>query len=204
MKCIVGLGNPGSEYRLTRHNIGFRAVEAVAERLNALPRQGNESYSLYTAPTESGELLLVFPQTYMNNSGVAVLAVMERFGVNSDELLVAVDDFQLPLGMLRMRGKGSDGGHNGLASIIYYLNTDMFARLRIGVAGETMPEHHTHDAMADYVLDRFISAEENVLPQLIRHAADAARCWAEHGIAITMNQYNKNFFTSGDAPERVL
>jgi PTH1 family peptidyl-tRNA hydrolase len=204
VKCIVGLGNPGGEYRSTRHNIGFRVVDALAERMNVLPRQENELFAWYTAPTESGNLVLLFPQTYMNNSGAAVLAAMEQFSVLHDEILVTVDDFQLPFGTLRMREKGSDGGHNGLASIIYHLQSDLFPRLRIGVAGETMPERHTHDAMADYVLDRFSAAEEKVLPQLTGHAADAILCWIEHGIAKTMSQFNRNFFTSGDAPERVL
>ena len=176
----------------------------LAERLNVHHRQENELYLWDTALTEFGTLVLVFPQTYMNNSGMAVLAAMEQFGVLRDELLVTVDDFQLPFGTLRLREKGSDGGHNGLASIIYHLQSDLFPRLRIGVAGETMPERHTHDAMADYVLDRFSSAEEKVLPQLTRHASDAVVSRIEHGIAKTMSQFNRNFFTSGDAPERVL
>lgn len=189
---------------MTRHNIGFRVVETLAEMLHASPGPETEFYTWHAVQSPSGDLALVCPQTYMNNSGRAVREAMDRFDAGLDEVVVMVDDFQLPFGTLRLRGKGSDGGHNGLASIIYHVQSDLFPRLRIGVAGATMPERHTHDAMAGYVLERFTADEEKVMPQLLRHAADAALSWAGHGIARTMSQYNKNFFTSGDFPERVL
>lgn len=196
MKCIVGLGNPGNRYRFTRHNIGFRAAETFIEKVNAKHVEGNQLFEGYQAAVNGSEVLIVMPQTYMNNSGVAVREIHQRYEIGFDNFLVLSDDFQLPFGTLRLRAKGSDGGHNGLASIIYHLQTDLIPRLRFGVGGKSMPQRHTHESMADYVLTRFDPDEEKFLPQLLQHSANAIQSWITAGIAKTMSLYNKNFFTS--------
>ncbi|MDD8017901.1 MAG: aminoacyl-tRNA hydrolase [Bacteroidota bacterium] len=194
MKCIVGLGNPGNRYRHTRHNIGFRAAEVLIEKFKAQHSYGNELYECYKANIDSTEVLIVMPQTYMNNSGFAVREFRLKHECSVDDLLIIYDDFQLPFGTLRMRTKGSDGGHNGLASIIYQLQSDMIPRMRAGVGGTTFPEHHTHELMAEYVLTNFDALEEKFLPQLLLLISDACKSWIEAGLPKTMNLYNRNFF----------
>lgn len=201
MKCIVGLGNPGNRYRFSRHNIGFLALEILTEKIKAQPFEGNELYEISKAVIGENEVLLTQPQTYMNNSGTAVREIHQKYEIGFDDFMIVFDDFQLPYGTLRMRTKGSDGGHNGMASIIYHLQSDLISRLRIGVAGKSIPELHTHDAMADYVLARFEPDEEKLLPQLLHHATDAIISWTREGIVKTMSQYNKNFFNSGTSME---
>lgn len=193
MKCIVGLGNPGNRYRSSRHNIGFAVVEHVINTIHADMFEGNEYYECSKGTIGNIETLLVMPQTYMNNSGVAVRELVNKYNLALDDIMIAFDDFQLPLGTLRMRAKGSDGGHNGIASVIYHLQSEFIPRLRIGVAGLSLPEEHTRETMADYVLSRFEPDEEKLLPQLLQHAADALLCWANEGIMRAMNLFNKRF-----------
>ncbi len=199
MKCIVGLGNPGNRYRFTRHNIGFLAIEFLIDKLKAKHFEGNSFYECYQTSRSEESLLFVMPQTYMNNSGIAVREMSQKYELFAVDVLILYDDFQLPFGTLRLRPKGSDGGHNGLSSIIYHLENDLVPRLRIGVGGKTVPEEHTHESMADYVLSRFDTDEEKLLPQLLNHTHDACVSWIETGIQKTMNQYNRNFFTSTNA-----
>jgi PTH1 family peptidyl-tRNA hydrolase len=163
--------------------------------LNSATATGSELLECSIASQDHGDLLLVLPVTFMNNSGAAVLEVLQRYDIRSEDLLIIVDDFQLPFGTLRMRSRGSDGGHNGLASVIDHLQSDLFPRLRIGVAGTTIPERHTHEAMADYVLGRFEDAEEKELPHVLAEVSKAVRSWCVDGIAKTMSKYNKNVFT---------
>lgn len=195
MKCIVGLGNPGIQHRFTRHNIGFLAVESLIEKINARPFEGNEFYECSKGSSGDSDVLLMMPQTYMNNSGIAVREACSKYGIDFDNVLIVFDDFQLPFGTLRMRAKGSDGGHNGMASVVYHLQSDLIPRLRIGVAGPSIPERHTHDAMAEYVLASFEPAEEKLLPQLLHQTDDACISWMNEGIVKTMSIFNKNFFT---------
>jgi PTH1 family peptidyl-tRNA hydrolase len=195
VKCIIGLGNPGGEYAATRHNIGFRVIATIADAQKVRLRPGDGEYYSAVVGIGDEECVLALPTTFMNNSGVAVLEMCSRYGVTSDELLVVFDDFQLPFGTLRIRGHGSDGGHNGLGSIIYHLETDRIARLRIGVAGATIPLEHTHEAMAGYVLTAFEPDEEKRLPTLLGKAAEACLSWARDGVPKTMNVFNKNFFS---------
>lgn len=194
MRCIVGLGNPGNRYRFTRHNIGFLAVELLMEKINAQHFEGNELYECSKGQIGEHEVLIMMPQTYMNNSGVAVRELHQKYNIGFDDFMILLDDFQLPFGTLRMRAKGSEGGHNGMASIIYHLQSDLIPRLRLGVAGTTIPNEHTHESMADYVLTRFEPNEEKLLPQLLQHTTDAICSWVNDGIAKTMSLYNKNFF----------
>lgn len=199
MKCIVGLGNPGSRYKFTRHNVGFLAIEYLIGRFRARHNHSNELYECYDALVDGCNTILVMPQTYMNNSGMAVREILQRYEVAMEDLMVMYDDFQLPFGTIRTRPKGSDGGHNGLASIIYHVQSDLIPRLRIGVGGTTMPEHHTHEIMAEYVLTPFQEEEQKFLPQLLQYAGDACILWMTAGIQKTMSLYNKNFLRSADA-----
>ncbi len=199
MKCIVGLGNPGNRYRFTRHNIGFLAIDFLIERFKAKSFESTSFYECYQGLLENESLLFVMPQTYMNNSGTAVRELRQKYDLAPADFLILYDDFQLPFGTLRLRPKGSDGGHNGLASIIYQLENDLIPRLRIGVGGKTLPGKHTHETMADYVLSRFDTDEEKLLPQLLNYAHNACVSWVETGIQRTMSVYNRNFFTSANA-----
>jgi len=200
VKCIIGLGNPGSEYAHTRHNIGFRVIDTIAAQKRIRLREGDGEFYSGLFTVEGERVLLAAPTTYMNNSGIAVLDLCRLHGMTADDLLVVFDDFQLPLGALRIRQSGSDGGHNGLGSIVYHLGTDRIARLRIGVAGSTIPDTHTHEAMAGYVLTGFEQNEEQQLPLLLEKAADACVSWARDGVLKTMNRFNKNFFSGSVEP----
>lgn len=195
MKCIVGLGNPGSNYAPTRHNIGFRVVEAVAdkERVLLVPGEGDYYSGVFRAGGD--EIVLALPTTFMNNSGTAVRDLCERYALAPQDVLIVLDDFQIPFGTLRLRPRGSDGGHNGLGSVIYHLESEEVPRLRFGVAGETMPELHTHEAMASYVLRSFDMDEEKKLPMLLDKAAEACAVWARDGMSAVMNTHNRNFFS---------
>ena len=191
---IVGLGNIGEEYKDTRHNIGFTILDAMAMASNISftdRRYGAVCQIRY----KGRELILLKPSTYMNLSGNAVSYWLKKEKIPVENMLVIVVDIALPLGSIRMRSKGSDGGHNGLASVIYHLQSDLIPRLRFGVASKTIPEKHSHDNMADYVLTRFDAGEEKFLPQLLQYSAEAIQSWVTNGIAKTMSSYNKNFYS---------
>lgn len=195
MRCIVGLGNPGTRYRDTRHNIGFLAVERLHRSFGRIRSGADDLAEWSIARIEDEETLLLLPQTYMNASGEAVGEAMQRFTITTEELLVIYDDFQIPFGTLRLRPHGSDGGHNGLASIIGCTGTDRIPRLRIGVGGTTLPDEHTHASMADYVLSPFTTVEQGRLPDLLGHCQDACVRWLTKGIGPAMNAFNRDFFT---------
>ncbi len=199
MKCIVGLGNPGNRYKFTRHNIGFLAIEFLIDKFRAKHFEGNSLYECYQTSLAEDSLLLVMPQTYMNNSGTAVREIHQKYEIPIADLLILYDDFQIPFGTLRLRPKGSDGGHNGLSSIIYHLENDLVPRLRIGVGGKTLPSEHSTGSMVEYVLSRFDTEEEKLLSQLLAYTHNACTSWVEAGIQKTMNLYNRNFFTSANA-----
>jgi PTH1 family peptidyl-tRNA hydrolase len=199
VKCIVGLGNPGSRYRFTRHNIGFLALELMIASFKASHAESNDLFECYQTSIGETPVLFLMPQTYMNNSGVAIREIRQQYDLALEDILVLFDDFQLPFGTLRLRPKGSDGGHNGIASVIYHLQSDLIPRLRIGVGGATLPASHTHEVMADYVLSSFDAEEKELLPRLLHHTQDACVGWIEAGIQKTMSQYNRNFFSSAGA-----
>ena len=187
MKLIVGLGNPGREYRETRHNVGFLVVDELARRhqltLGMAPSQVPETF---VAKRYGPELLLVAkPLTFMNRSGDAVAALMRYYDVGATELVVVVDEAALPFGRLRARMRGSDGGHNGLKSIIERLGTTEFARLRLGL-GRGDPQRD----LADHVLAKFEPGERAELEGFIARAADAAEMFVVEGIEKVMNAYN--------------
>ncbi|MFQ5504508.1 MAG: aminoacyl-tRNA hydrolase [Planctomycetota bacterium] len=205
---VVGLGNPGEDYRLTRHNIGFDVLDRLAETLGirfsrltreegfsgrvkarvahgAMPFAGPGSTD--GEPPKCRSFVLVKPWTYVNLSGAAVAALAGRYEIQPESIFVILDDLNLPLGRLRIRPGGGPGGHNGMKSILSCLGTEGFPRLRmgIGVPGVSSSE------MADFVLDRFHPGEEELLKPLIRVSVDATRCWLEgESIEPLMSRFN--------------
>ncbi len=185
MFLIVGLGNPGEKYARTRHNCGFLVVDELARRAGREPRTP-ECQSLTTKAKLGGtETLLVKPQTFMNLSGVAVAALMKKYDINANSILIISDDVALPLGQLRLRQEGSAGGQNGLKSVIQEVGTPSFARLRIGIA----PDHPIRN-LSDFVLDDFSKGERESLNETILKAADAVEVLLQDGIAEAMSKYN--------------
>lgn len=184
MKLIVGLGNPGPEYAYTRHNLGFRVIDQLASRL-AVSLEKEECHAKTGRAHWRGHLLLLAqPQTFMNRSGLAVQALVAYYKIPLHDLIVIYDDLALAPGRLRIRGKGSAGGHNGVRSIIHYLRTDEFPRLRIGIG--PVPEGWTG---VDYVLGE-VARDDAVLNTAIERAADAVLCWAAEGLEVAMRTFN--------------
>lgn len=185
MRVLVGLGNPGERYRRTRHNLGFMVVDALAARWGA--GRGQVDGEAWTAAAErSGEaLLLVKPLTFMNRSGVAVERALAAAGVAPDALVAVLDDAALPLGQIRVRPRGSHGGHNGLRSLLEVLGTDEFARVRVGIRKGEPPED-----LAGYVLSEFPQEDVLVVQEMVGAAADAVECLLEEGIEAAMNRFN--------------
>jgi PTH1 family peptidyl-tRNA hydrolase len=187
MKLIVGLGNPGREYRETRHNVGFLVVEEIARRHGIGWASGPSQIAETLVGKKFGAepLMLAKPLTYMNLSGDAVAGLVRYFDVADEDLLVVVDEAALPFGKLRARARGSAGGHNGLKSVIERLGTNEFPRLRLGVGrGDGRRD------LADHVLAKFEKGEQADLETLITRAADAAEMFAADGIAKVMNVFN--------------
>ncbi|HEV2177931.1 MAG TPA: aminoacyl-tRNA hydrolase [Terriglobia bacterium] len=186
MKLIVGLGNPGYEYHLTPHNLGFMAVDRLAEECGA--QISRPEAQALTARTRLGghEVLLAKPMTYMNLSGLAVRRLMERYEAAGADLIVLVDEAALPLGALRIRPRGTAGGHNGLKSIIGALQSDEFTRVRMGV----QPDRPSSD-LASHVLGRFRKADLEAVAEMVDLAAEAAGMVVREGVEKAMNRYNR-------------
>lgn len=181
----MGLGNPGAEYKHTRHNVGFLALDKIAERLHADVKEKKFQSLIARAEHEGRSLLLMKPQTYMNNSGDAVGAALRFHHLSPADVLVICDDVNLPLGKLRIRPGGSYGGQNGLKSIIAALGTDEFPRLRIGVG---RPEGG--DGLRDYVLGKWERDEIPLIREQVDRAADAAFFVVGEGVQTAMNRFN--------------
>ena len=185
MKIIVGLGNPGLKYRNTRHNAGFLVIKELAEK-NGISLRKKAFGGVYgIGRVTAREAMLFEPHTYMNLSGEAVKAVCDRKLEEKEDLLVISDDFNLPLGSVRLREKGSAGGHNGLKSIIDHMGTD-FARLRVGVGAATPMED-----MSDYVLSSFAKKERPILQEGIVKAVSCVEIWLEEGVRAAMARHNE-------------
>ena len=186
VKLIVGLGNPGAEYQNTRHNVGFMVIEKL---LSGLPAgRFVESFTaesrLFSGRYRGRNLFLQLPQTYMNLSGNAVGAFARRQGISPEEILVISDDLDLPVGRLRLRQNGSDGGHNGLKSIISELNSERFKRLRVGIGRQDSGK------VADYVLSEVSADESALFAESLENAVKAVHAVLSSGMARAMNQYN--------------
>ncbi len=184
MKIIVGLGNPGLRYAHTRHNVGFRIVEALAKKYNCKMKEKAFDGIYGTGRIEGKEVLLFKPMTYMNLSGHAVKQVCGAWMEEKDDLLVISDDFSIPLGSIRIREKGSSGGHNGLQSIIENIGIE-FSRLRVGIASEEIPEDR-----AQYVLGVFSRKDKKFLKAGLQKAEECVETWVGEGIKKAMDRYN--------------
>ena len=197
MKIVVGLGNPGKTYALTRHNLGYRAVDEFC-RLAGLGWSG-EACSSQMAQGRVGvsEVVVAKPQTFMNASGEAVACLLERTGALPTDLLVVCDDVAIDLGALRVRGRGSDGGHRGLRSIAEHVGSEIFPRLRIGIRTPAAGR----DDLAEHVLSPFSRDEQAVVQEQIRRAAECIMTVVEQGLSHAMNRYNRRQASDPQDPD---
>jgi PTH1 family peptidyl-tRNA hydrolase len=200
VRLIVGLGNPGIEYQFTPHNIGFLAVDRIAERCGVMVE--NRHCKALTARARIGkeEVLLAKPETYMNLSGLSVLELINKYEVDRQkDLLVMYDELDLPLGTIRIRERGSSAGHKGMESILGALGTQEIRRMRLGIA----PDHPVKDG-SRYVLSQFRKSQLGALDEMLDKAADAVEVILDHGIAEAMNRYNRKKPEEPDAkpPEK--
>jgi PTH1 family peptidyl-tRNA hydrolase len=187
MHLIVGLGNPGREYVQTRHNTGFLVVDELANSANATFSPGKGDYWSAKCSLNNSEVTILKPSINMNNSGIPVQEFRDKYEIPPENILIVCDDFQLPLGALRFRQSGTDGGHNGLASVIYHLQTDQIARLRCGIASSLPPKGSD---MRDFVLEDFNKSELPALQAMVERARDACVSFVTDGINQAMNKYN--------------
>jgi len=188
MKAIVGLGNPGAKYERTRHNAGFWVVDAISEATGIRLKERRDAGLVGVGTYEGLELLLCKPLTYMNESGRCVKALADRHRIAPCDLLVIYDELALPPGTIRLRAKGSAGGHNGMKSVINSLGTDLFPRLRIGIG--SVPAGM---AGVDYVLAEPAPAERVMIERAVEMASKAALAWALDGVEAAMSQYNRSW-----------
>ena len=184
---IVGLGNPGQEYAASRHNVGFMVADSLAETLGVRFAAGPGEFLQARARAGEAAIFLVKPLTYMNLSGSAVRDALAWTGTAADRLLIVLDDFQLPLGTIRMRPSGSDGGHNGLGSVLSAMESAAVPRLRCGIGGEGLPPK---EERRDFVLAPFSGGEIQAAREMISRAADAAHAFAVSGIQQAMTAHN--------------
>jgi PTH1 family peptidyl-tRNA hydrolase len=195
-RLIVGLGNPGPQYEWTPHNLGFLAIDAIAERAGIRVTRP-ESKSLVGLGTIAGDqVVLAKPLTFMNLSGGAVRQLLERYEAKPSEIIVLSDEAMLPWGMLRIRERGSAGGHNGLKSIIGSIGSNEFIRVRMGVE----PEHSLGD-MADYVLAPMRKAEREMSAQMVREAAEAVEMIIADGVGKAMARFNRKVESADESSE---
>jgi peptidyl-tRNA hydrolase, PTH1 family len=185
MRLIVGLGNPGERYRRTRHNVGFLVVDVLAARAGAPKGREEADAWVVDALVEGEPVLLVKPLTFMNRSGVAVARLLEEKGGGPADVVAVVDDVALELGNLRVRERGSHGGHNGLRSLTDELGSDEFPRIRVGIRKGDPPED-----LADYVLSEFPPEDVLVVQEVVGWAADAVATLIREGPGEAMNRYN--------------
>jgi peptidyl-tRNA hydrolase, PTH1 family len=185
MKLIVGLGNPGSEYADTRHNVGWQVAYLLGARNVAGAWREKMGAAVAEASGSGQKIVLARPVQYMNNSGIAVRQMTDFWKVAEEDMLVVSDDLALDVGRIRLRASGSAGGHNGLQSILDHLGHDRFARLRIGIG--PLPAGWDQK---DFVLSTFRPDERPVVAEALERAADAAQCWITQGLTEAMNRFN--------------
>ena len=183
IRLVVGLGNPGSEYSGTRHNVGFEVIDRLAKDWGLTWQHSKSWHALWA---KGQNTILVKPTSYMNRSGEPLQSVAHFYKIAPGEILVVLDDMALPLGRVRLRPDGGTAGHNGLESIIVQFGTEEIPRLRIGI-GAPPP-----DGSVDYVLGRFFEEERSAVEKTIVRAADAVKCAIDNGLLSAMNQFNKN------------
>ncbi|HAU31306.1 MAG: Peptidyl-tRNA hydrolase [Desulfotomaculum sp. 46_296] len=186
MLLITGLGNPGVSYYNTRHSIGFKVIDWLARGLNTTGWRLKCKALVANTELKGQKIILAKPQTYMNKSGESVFSLLHWFRLSDQDLIVICDDIDLPLGRLRIRGKGGDGGHLGLKSIIDLVGSKDFIRLRVGVGRPLEPDFE----IADWVLGRFSSEEALIVDQMVEKAVQAIKTIANEGLEKAMNMYN--------------
>ncbi|HYI23771.1 MAG TPA: aminoacyl-tRNA hydrolase [Thermomicrobiales bacterium] len=182
-RLIIGLGNPGRKYAETRHNAGFFVIDHLARRIGAAESRTRFRSEISEARRDTGRFILVQPQTYMNDSGIAFREVVQWYKVPLDQVLIVVDDLDIPYGEIRLRARGSAGGHNGLKSIFQVVGTQDISRLRIGIG-------RPRSATISHVLSKFSKEEEADLERIISIAADDVELWADRGAIEAMNIIN--------------
>ena len=182
IRLVAGLGNPGPEYELTRHNVGFLVVDRLAAQFGST---WEKSSKWDAGSAKCGEVILVKPLSFMNRSGHPLFAIAQFYKIEPPELLVVLDDFALPLGRIRLRPNGGSGGHNGLDSIIAQFGTEEIPRLRIGIGAAPV------EGSVDYVLGRFFDEEKPLVKSTIDRAGEAVKCAIDNGLVSAMNTFNK-------------
>lgn len=186
MHVIVGLGNPGKTYANTRHNVGFDTIDLLAERNNIRVNK-IKFKAVYGEGNINGEkVILVKPQTYMNNSGETVRDIANFFKLHPEHIIVIVDDIDIDFASVRIRKKGSAGSHNGLKSIIHLLGTEDFPRIKIGIG-----KRHQGQRLSDFVLSRFSKDERKIIEESLLYSAEAVETILKDGIEASMNKFNK-------------
>ncbi len=185
IKLIAGLGNPGLEYKGTRHNVGFEVVDLLAKRLNVEMNREKFSATFGQAEFEDKKLILIKPMMFMNNSGQVITAVINFYKLTAGDVLVITDDMALEPGMIRLRAAGSAGGHNGLSDIVEKLGTDKFGRLRIGIGSRGRA------VGSDYVLSKPLESEREQIDNAMAEAADAVMLWITQGVEAAMSKFNR-------------
>lgn len=185
MKVIVGLGNPGKDYDKTRHNIGFMVIDELVDSLKVSGPKIKFKAVYGEANVDGEKILLVKPQTFMNNSGEAVRDILNFYKVKPEDLIIIYDDIDIDFSSVRIRKKGSAGSHNGMKSIIYHIETDDFPRIRIGVG-----KKHENQDLANFVLSRFSNEETEDINIAIKKAAEAVLSIVKDGVDNAMNKYN--------------
>lgn len=186
VKLVAGLGNPGRKYSDTRHNLGFMVVDLLAERFESSFRKKKGDYRQGSIAISGRNVLLIKPFTFMNLSGLAIRQAIDYHGLNPDEVLVVCDDINLPVGKIRIRSGGSDGGHKGLRSTIEIVETTDFPRLRMGIGQPEDPEY----PVEAYVLEKFDKDEREIVNEMIEHAASAVETIIRTGVEAAQQQYN--------------
>ena len=185
IRMVVGLGNPPRKYQDTRHNLGYKVLDLVLENFKLKLKAGKGDYYFASTEIDNREIYLVKPSNYMNDSGLGVLQATEKFGLKPEELLVVCDDFNLPLGKIRIREKGSEGGHKGLRSIIYHLGSQDFPRIRLGIG---LPPSEV--PAEEYVLEKFNAPEKEIVDELLQKGCQAAITALTMSLSESMQKFN--------------
>lgn len=187
ISTFIGLGNIGDKYAGTRHNLGFELLDQLCQKLAIKPKPGQGDYYIAEKTIDGTNIRLIWPTTYMNNSGLAVRQILDNYDLTPDSVMIICDDINLPLGQIRIRAGGSDGGHNGLGSIIYHIESEKFPRLRMGVG--PLPENRDQ---VEFVLGQFIEKEPEIVKKMLVKSGEAVLYLLKNRLDKAMSEYNIN------------